>query len=65
MDMFYQLNMLSLKNLSLMLKKINFLKNNPNTFHKMLEGCPDYHRIITPEIAKNYSVGAVRHTTYF
>ena len=31
----------------------------------MLEGCPDYHRIITPEIAKNYSVGAVRHTTYF
>ena len=59
-------NMLSLKNLSLMLKKIKlFWKNNPNTFHKMLEGCPDYHRIITPEIAKNYSVGAVRHTTYF
>ncbi len=44
---------------------IKFWKNNPNTFHEMREGCPDYHRIITPEIAKNYSVGAVRHTTYF
>ena len=31
----------------------------------MIEGCPDYHRVITPEAAKNYSVGAVRHTTYF
>ena len=20
----------------------------------MIEGCPDYHRVITPEIAKNY-----------
>ena len=31
----------------------------------MIEGCPDYHRVITPEAAKSYSVGAVRHTTYF
>ncbi len=46
-------------------KTINFWKNNPSTFHKMVEGCPDYHRVITPETAKNYSVGAVRHTTYF
>lgn len=42
-----------------------FWKNQPNTFYKMVEGCPDYHRIVTPEIAKNYSVGAVRHSTYF
>ena len=46
-------------------KILEFWKNNPNTFFEMKEGCPDYHRIITPEIAKNYSVGAVRHTTYF
>ena len=46
-------------------KTLEFWKNNPNTFHEMKEGCPDYHRTITPEIAKNYSVGAVRHTTYF
>ena len=38
---------------------------NPETFHEMREDCPDFHRIITPEKAKNYAVGAVRHTTYF
>ena len=38
---------------------------NLEAFHEMREGCPDFHRIITPEKAKNYSVGAVRHTTYF
>ena len=42
-----------------------YWKNNPDTFHKMIEGCPDFHRIITPEKAKNYALGAVRHTTYF
>jgi len=46
-------------------KTIQFWKNNPNTFQKMVEGCPDFHRIITPDVAKNYAVGAVRHTTYF
>ena len=38
---------------------------NPEKFYEMRENCPDFHRIITPEKAKNYSVGAVRHTTYF
>lgn len=47
------------------LKVINFWKNNPDTYFKMVEGCPDYHRVITPELAKNYSVGAVRHSAYF
>lgn len=46
-------------------KIINFWKTQPDSFHKMLEGCPDFHRVISPRIAKNYSVGAVRHTTYF
>ena len=36
-----------------------------NTFYKMKEGCKDFHRIITPEKAKNYSIGAVKHATYF
>jgi len=44
---------------------VRFWKNNPNTFYTLDENCPDFHRIITPEIAKKYSVGAVRHTTYF
>ncbi len=42
-----------------------FWNKNPDTFYKMLEGCPDFHRIITPEKAKNYSVSAVKHSTYF
>jgi len=46
-------------------KIINFWKKNPSTYHKMIEGCPDFHRVITPEVAKQYAVGAVRHTTYF
>jgi len=43
----------------------NFWKNNPDTFHKMVEGCPDFHRVITPKLAENYAFGAVRHMTYF
>ena len=43
----------------------NFWRSNPDTFFKMLEGCPDFHRIISPEKAKNYSVNAVKHATYF
>ena len=46
-------------------KVINFWNHNPDTYFKMIENCPDFHRVITPEIAKNYVVGAVRHTTYF
>jgi len=42
-----------------------FWLENPDTYYEMSEGCPDFHRIITPEKAKNYAVGAVRHTTYF
>ena len=42
-----------------------FWLENPDAYHEMREDCPDYHRIITPEKAKNYAVGAVRHTTYF
>ena len=43
----------------------NYWKEYPESYHEMREGCPDFHRVITPEKAKNYAVGAVRHTTYF
>ena len=42
-----------------------FWLENPDAYYEMREGCPDFHRIVTPEKAKNYAVGAVRHTTYF
>ena len=44
---------------------INFWNKNPDTYFQLVEKCPDFHRVITPDVAKNYSVGAVRHTTYF
>ena len=31
----------------------------------MLEGCPNFHRIITPDISANYTVDAVKHSYYY
>ena len=42
-----------------------FWTESESSFYPMTEGCPDFHRIVTPELSKNYSVGAVRHSTYF
>ena len=47
------------------LKVKKFWKENPDNFNKINEGCPDFHRIITPQRATNYSCGAVKHATYF
>ena len=33
----------------------NYFKNKPSSFHKMLEGCPDFHREIDFETGKKYS----------
>ena len=46
-------------------KVVNFWNNNPDTYYEMKEGCPDFHRVITPDKATKYSLGAVRHSTYF
>ena len=40
----------SLKN-----KCFDYFKNEPSSFHKMLEGCPDFHRIIDLDVGKKYS----------
>ena len=40
-------------------------KNEPSTFNKMLEGCPNYHRVIGPDIATQYSVDAIKHSYYY
>lgn len=46
-------------------KNIEYWKNTKPSFHKMLQGCPNFHRIVKPETAKKYSVQAVRHISYF
>jgi len=38
---------------------------NEESFHKMLEGTPDFHRRITPELSKKYSIGSCKHSCYF
>ena len=40
-------------------------QQSPSSFHKMLDGCPDFHRIITPELAKNYALRQIKHSYYF
>ena len=40
-------------------------KQSPSSFHKMYQDCPDFHRVIDPEAAKQYSFAAVRHSYYF
>lgn len=37
----------------------------PSSFHKMLEGCPDYHRMQDEEVAKKYVFESVRHSYYW
>ena len=42
-----------------------FWDTNDISFHKMYDGCPNFHRIIDNDISKNYSVNRICHTTFF
>lgn len=42
-----------------------YCKTHPSEFHKMLEGTPDFHRIIDIETGKNYSFNSCKHSCYF
>jgi len=42
-----------------------FWSKSPSSFHKMVEGCPDFHRIIDEAVSGNYSIRAIRHSGYF
>ena len=42
-----------------------YWSQQPSTFHKMLEGCPDYHRIIDEENTKKYAIKMGKHSCYF
>jgi hypothetical protein len=43
---------------------VTFWNSQPSEFFKMLEDCPNFHRVIDEETSKNYSVKAVRHSAY-
>ncbi|MBI4423971.1 MAG: hypothetical protein HY554_09605 [Elusimicrobia bacterium] len=42
-------------------------RETPSSFHKMIEGCPNFHRVIDEELArqKKYGVEVIRHSFYF
>ena len=40
-------------------------KQSESSYHPMLDGCPDFHKIIDEETAKKYSYTAVRHSFFF
>lgn len=44
---------------------VEWTKQRPSEFHKMVQGCPDFHRVITPEIGDNYSFYCCKHSAYF
>jgi hypothetical protein len=41
---------------------IAYSNAEPESFHKMTEGCPNFHRIIDEENARKYSVESIRHS---
>ena len=40
-------------------------QSKPSEFYKMLEGCPDFHRIIDLETGKKYSFNVCKHSCFF
>jgi hypothetical protein len=44
---------------------ISWCKQRPSEFHKMLDFCPDFHRVIDEEVSGLYSIRAIKHSAYF
>lgn len=42
-----------------------YWNSRPSTFHKMLEGTPDFHRMIDLETGRKYSFRVCKHSAYF
>lgn len=46
-------------------KAFEYGKSSPSSFHQMLEGTPDFHRVIDPETGKKYSFNVCKHSCFF
>ena len=42
-----------------------YKKNKKTTFYKMVDGVPNFHRVIDKNITKKYSLFAIKHSFYF
>ncbi len=54
----------NLKNIMLNLVSL-YKSNKKQSFHKMLDGVPNFHRAIDKKITKKYSLFAIKHSFYF
>ena len=63
----YILKKCATKNLkNVMLNLVNLYKSKKKqSFHKMLDGVPNFHRAIDRKITKKYSLFAIKHSFYF
>ena len=46
-------------------KAFEYGQATASSFHKMLEGSPDFHRVIDLEAGKNYSFKVCKHSSFF
>lgn len=46
-------------------KTVAYMRENVSSFHKMLEGSPDFHRPIDLETGKKYAFQGCKHSAYF
>lgn len=46
-------------------KTAAFMRSQPCSFHKMLEGSPDFHRVIDLEAGRKYAFAQCKHAAYF
>ena len=46
-------------------KAFEYGQSTPSSFHKMLEGTPDFHRVIDLETGKKYSFNVCKHSCFF
>lgn len=44
---------------------VEWEREREESFHKMLDGCPDFHRKIDSETGKKYSILSCKHSAYF
>ena len=51
--------------LDLRRKTMDYFRSKPSEFYKMLEGSPDFHRLIDLETGKKYSFNVCKHSAFF
>ena len=65
-DIFVLTNAFSKNFINELMQKIYIkLHSSEPSFHKMIEGCPNFHRVQDEEIAKKYVFSSIRHSYYW